>query len=57
MWNMKLMIIPVTDGATRIVTKGFKEKYGSHTRKTFNRFITKDSYTRNITHNTGSTAV
>jgi len=34
-----------------------KEKFGSCTRKTFDRFTTKDSYTWNITHNTGSTAV
>ena len=34
-----------------------KEKYGSCTRKTLNRFTTKDSYTWNITHNTESTAV
>jgi len=37
--------------------KRFKDKCGSHTRQTFNRFTTKGSYTRNITHNTGSTAV
>jgi len=34
-----------------------KEKFGSCTRKTFDRFITKDSYAWNITHNTESTAV
>jgi len=34
-----------------------KEKFGSNTRKTFDRFTTKDSYTWNITHNTESTAV
>jgi len=34
-----------------------KEKFGSGTRKTFDRFTTKDSYTWNITHNTESTAV
>jgi hypothetical protein len=34
-----------------------KEKSGSYTRKTFDRFITKDSYTWDITHNTGSTAM
>ena len=36
-----------------------KEKFGSCTRKTLDRFTTKDSYTRtwNITHNTESTAV
>jgi hypothetical protein len=34
-----------------------KEKFGSCTRKTFDRFTTKDSYTWNITHNAESTAV
>jgi hypothetical protein len=34
-----------------------KEKFGSCTRKTFDRFTTKDSYTWNTTHNTESTAV
>ena len=34
-----------------------KEKFGSCTRKTFDRFTTKDIYTWNITHNTESTAV
>jgi len=34
-----------------------KEKFGSCTRKTFDTFTTKDSYTWNITHNTESTAV
>jgi hypothetical protein len=34
-----------------------KEKFGSCTRKTFDSFTTKDSYTWNITHNTESTAV
>ena len=33
------------------------EKFGSGSRKTFDRFTTKDSYTWNITHNTESTAV
>ena len=33
------------------------EKFGSNTRKTFNRFTISDSYTSNITHNTESTAV
>jgi hypothetical protein len=37
--------------------KRFKEKSGSHTSKTFNRFTTKDSYTWNITHNMESTIV
>jgi len=34
-----------------------KEKFGSCARKAFDIFTTKDSYTWNITHNTGSTAV
>ena len=34
-----------------------KEKFGNCTRKTFDKFTTKDSYTWNITHNTESTAV
>jgi hypothetical protein len=29
----------------------FTEKYGSHTRNTFSRLPTKDSYTWNMTHN------
>jgi hypothetical protein len=37
--------------------KRFKEKSESHTRKTFGRLTTDDSYTWNITHNTESTAV
>jgi hypothetical protein len=32
-------------------------KFGSCTRKTFDRFTTRDSYSWNITHNTESTAV
>jgi len=34
-----------------------KEKFGNCTRKTFDRFTTKDSYIWNITHNTESTAL
>ena len=37
--------------------KRFKEQFRSHTRKALNRVTTTDSYTWNITHNTGSTAV
>jgi hypothetical protein len=48
--------MPVIIGATGIVTKDFK-KFGSHTRKTFNRVTTKVSCTWNITHNTEYTAV
>jgi hypothetical protein len=34
-----------------------KEKFGNCTRKIFDRFTLKDSYTWNITHKTKSTAV
>ena len=34
-----------------------KEKFGNCTRKTFDRFTTKDSYTWSVTHKTESTAV
>jgi hypothetical protein len=37
--------------------KKLKEKSGSFTRKTFNRFTKEDSCTWNITHNTESTTV
>ena len=33
------------------------EKFGNYTRKTFDRFTTKDSYTWNSTHNTESTVM
>ena len=34
-----------------------KEKFGYYTKKTLDRFTTKDSYTWNITHNAESTAM
>ena len=37
--------------------KMFKEIFGNDTRKTLNRFTTKDSYTWNITNNTESAVV
>ena len=40
MQNLKCKIIPVITGATIIVTR-FKEKFGSHTRKSFHRVTTK----------------
>jgi hypothetical protein len=57
MWNLKCTIIPVIIGATGIVTRSLRKNSGNSTRKTFDRFTTKDSYTWNITHNTESTAV
>jgi len=50
MWNLKCMIIPVIIGATGIVTRSFREKFGSCTRKTFDRFTAKDGYTWNPSH-------
>jgi hypothetical protein len=47
----------VENWSHRMSNKRFKEKFGSCTRKTFDRLTTKDSYTWNITHNTESTAV
>jgi hypothetical protein len=51
MWNLKCMIIPVIISHWNS-NKRFKEKFGSHSRKMFNVFTTKDGYTWNITHNT-----
>jgi hypothetical protein len=39
------------------INEKLKEKFGSCTRKTFDRFTTKDSCTWNVTHNTECTAV
>jgi len=36
--------------------KRFKETFGSHTRKTFNRFTKQDRCVWNITHNAGNKA-
>ena len=57
MWNLKCKIIPVNNWNHWNSNEKLKEKHGSCTRKTFDRFTTKDSYTWNITHNTESTAV
>jgi hypothetical protein len=56
MWDMNYMIVPVIIGENGIVKK-FKDKFGSLITKTFNRFTTNDSCTRNITHNMESTAI
>ena len=49
MWNLKCKIIPIITGPTRIATKWFKEKFGSHTTKTSNIFTTKTA-TLGISH-------
>jgi hypothetical protein len=46
-----------TNCSHRNSNKRFKGKFGSHTKKTLNRFITNDSYTCNIAYNKESTAV
>jgi len=56
-WNLKCTIVPVIIGATGIVKRSLKKNFGNYTRKTLDRFTTKDSYTWNITHNTESTAM
>ena len=57
MWHMECVITPVVNWSHWNGNNNFKEKSESHTRKTFNIYTTKDSYTWNITHNTESTAV
>ena len=57
MWNLKFTIIPAIIGATGIVTRSLRKKFRNCTRKTLDRFTTKDSYTWNVTHNTESTAM
>jgi len=54
MWNLKCTIIHWSHWNSN---KKLKEKFGSCTRKTFDRFTTKDGYIWNITYNTESTAV
>jgi hypothetical protein len=49
MWNMKCFVIPVIIGTTVIVTRG-QNISGNNSRKAFNRFSTRNSCTRNITH-------
>jgi hypothetical protein len=55
-WNV-WPVTAVIIGATGILKKMFKEKFGYHTRKILIRFSTKDSCTWNITHNTETTEV
>jgi hypothetical protein len=53
---MKCFVIPVIMRATGIVIKGLKKSV-NNTRKAFNRFSTRDSRTRNITHDKESATV
>jgi hypothetical protein len=45
MWNMKCYDYTSSNWSHWNSNKRFKEKFRSHTRKTFNRFTSKDSYT------------
>jgi len=53
-----IIIIIIITGVTGIVTRSLRKNLeDTYTRKTFDRFTKKDSYTWNITHNTESTVV
>jgi hypothetical protein len=56
MWNMKCDCTG-NNWSHQNSNRRFKEKFGSHMRKIFNRRSTKDSCTWNSTHNVDSTAV
>ena len=56
MWNLKCTIIPVITGATGMVTKDLRNNLEAITVK-HSADSLHNSYTRNITHNTESTAV
>jgi len=47
----------VINGTTGIVTRSLRKNLERYTRRTFDRFTTKNSYTWNITRNAESTAV
>jgi hypothetical protein len=53
MWNLKCTVIPVIIWNHWNSNEKLKEKFGSCTRKIFDRFTTKDSCTWNITHKYG----
>jgi hypothetical protein len=55
--ELEMYYYTASNWSHRNCNKYFEEKFGSHARKTFNRFTTTDSSTCNITHNTESTAV
>ena len=57
--NVEYEMCEYTDSnwSHRNSNKSFRKTFGSHTRKTLTLFSRTDSCTRNITHNTESTAV
>ena len=46
-WNLKCTIVPVIIGAAGIVTRSLRKNFGSCTRKTLDRFTTKDTINSN----------
>jgi len=54
---IKEAALPVYNNNNNNNNNKLKEKFGNCTRKTFDRFTTKDSHTWNITHNKESTAL
>jgi hypothetical protein len=54
---MKYMVMPVKTAATWNSNKIYEETFGNHRGKSFNKITNKESYTRNITHNTECNAV
>ena len=57
MWNLKCTKYTSNNWSHWNSNEKLKENFGSCTRKTFDRFTTKHSYTWNIAHNAESTAV
>ena len=57
MMMMMMIIIIIINWSHWNSNEKLREKFGNYTRKTLDRFTTKDSYTWNITHNTESTAM
>jgi hypothetical protein len=53
----KMYDYPSNNWSHQNSNKRFKEIFESRTRKTLNRFTTKDGFTRNVTHNRESTAI
>jgi hypothetical protein len=54
-WNLKFTIIPVVIETIGTVTESLRKTWKRHQQK-FDRFTRENSYTWDLTHNTGSTA-
>ena len=55
MWNVKYMIMLAITAAIRNGNKRCEETFGNRRGKAFSKFTKRDSYTRNIIHNTERT--